>query len=188
VLPFLVNSTIAPRCTGCLPGHDVPGFSPLSSVHLTSNFQSLTSALPNSFPCHTSEKLPPKSNHCHTSENPLPQVLSLPHLQDPPGGLLSFPRASSGLPWCSASGLPPAARGPAACGDSSLRPAWRSVRWRHGAKAAPSHRTPKWLRLAKLVFRFRSDTRGFAKELHEAVALGFSRTLLEKVSKRVEHP
>ncbi len=41
-----------------------------------------------SFGCHRSEKMPAKSNHCHTSENPLPQVLCLPHLQDPPGGVL----------------------------------------------------------------------------------------------------
>src|SRR6266849_7779211 len=38
--------------------------------------------------------------------------------------------------------------------------------------------------LAKLVFRFWRDARGVAKEFHEAVALGFSRTLLEKVSSR----
>jgi len=39
-----------------------------------------------------------------------------------------------------------------------------------------------------LVFRFRGDARGVAKEFHEAVALGFSGTLLEKVSRRVAHP
>src|SRR6266699_3382808 len=38
--------------------------------------------------------------------------------------------------------------------------------------------------LAKLVFRFRDDARGVAKEFHEAVALGFSRTLLEKIRGR----
>jgi hypothetical protein len=41
--------------------------------------------------------------------------------------------------------------------------------------------------LAKLVFRFRSDARGVAKEFHETVALGFSGTLLEKVSSRFNH-
>ena len=39
-------------------------------------------------------------------------------------------------------------------------------------------------RLAKLIFRFWGDARGVAKEFHEAAALGFSRTLLEKVSSR----
>src|SRR5690348_8611334 len=38
--------------------------------------------------------------------------------------------------------------------------------------------------LTKLVFRFRGDTRGVAKEFHKAVAFGFSRALLEKVSSR----
>ncbi len=38
----------------------------------------------NSFICHTSEKLPPKSNHCHTSKNTPPQILCLPHLRPPP--------------------------------------------------------------------------------------------------------
>jgi hypothetical protein len=32
-----------------------------------------------------------------------------------------------------------------------------------------------------LVFRFRSDARGVAREFHEAVALGFSGALLEEV-------
>src|SRR5260370_41278642 len=53
-----------------------------------------------------------------------------------------------------------------------------------GRKAAASRRTPKWPRLAKLVFRFWGDTRCVSEEFHEAVALGFSRTLLEKVSSR----
>ena len=37
--------------------------------------------------CHRSGKSPAKSNHCHTSKNPLLQVLCLPHLGDPPGGV-----------------------------------------------------------------------------------------------------
>src|SRR5258708_7148681 len=41
----------------CRPPHFVSG--------LTAIFYAL---LPNPFPCHTSEKLPPKSNHCHTSK------------------------------------------------------------------------------------------------------------------------
>ena len=44
--------------------------------------------------------------------------------------------------------------------------------------------TVRAARLAKLVFRFWGDARCVAKEFHEAVALGFSRTLLEKVSSR----
>lgn len=44
--------------------------------------------------------------------------------------------------------------------------------------------TARAARLAKLVFRFWGDARGVAKEFHETVALGFSRTLLEKVSSR----
>src|SRR5258707_3516730 len=36
--------------------------------------------------------------------------------------------------------------------------------------------------LAELVFWFRGDARGVAKEFHEAVALGFSGTLFEEVS------
>src|ERR1700682_900544 len=40
------------------------------------------------------------------------------------------------------------------------------------------------LALAELVFRFRGDARGVAKESHEAVALGFPGALLEKVSSR----
>ena len=44
--------------------------------------------------------------------------------------------------------------------------------------------TTRAARLAKLVFRFWGDARCVAKEFHEAVALGFSRALLEKVSSR----
>src|SRR5438067_3007732 len=40
-----------------------------------------------SFICHTSEETTHKSFPCHTSKNPLPQVLCLPHIQDPPGPL-----------------------------------------------------------------------------------------------------
>jgi hypothetical protein len=47
---------------------------------------------PNFFPCHTSEKSPAKSNHCHRSQNPLPQVLCLPHIQDPPRGVPPGPK------------------------------------------------------------------------------------------------
>ncbi len=47
-----------------------------------------SSAIP--FVCHRSEETPAKSNACHTSENPLPQVLCLPHLQDPPGVWSAF--------------------------------------------------------------------------------------------------
>src|SRR5260370_22228174 len=41
--------------------------------------------------------------------------------------------------------------------------------------------TTRATRLAELVFRFRSDARGVAKESHEAAAFGLSGTLLEKV-------
>src|SRR5437763_9613209 len=44
--------------------------------------------------------------------------------------------------------------------------------------------TTRAARLAKLVFRFWGDARCVAKEFHEAVVLGFSRALLEKVSSR----
>ena len=37
--------------------------------------------------CHRSAKSPPKSFPCHTSKNALPQVLCLPHIQDPPPGV-----------------------------------------------------------------------------------------------------
>src|SRR5437016_11213790 len=39
--------------------------------------------------CHRSEEFVRKSFACHTSENGLPQVLYLPHLRDPPGGIPS---------------------------------------------------------------------------------------------------
>ena len=45
------------------------------------------SPVTNSFICHRSEETPCKSFPCHTSKNPLPQVLCLPHIQDPPGPL-----------------------------------------------------------------------------------------------------
>jgi len=45
------------------------------------------SPVTNSFICHTSEETTHKSFPCHTSKNPLPQVLCLPHIQDPPGPL-----------------------------------------------------------------------------------------------------
>ena len=44
------------------------------------------SLVTNSFICHTSEETAHKSFACHTSKNPLPQVLCLPHIQDPPPG------------------------------------------------------------------------------------------------------
>jgi len=44
------------------------------------------SLVTNSFICHTSEETAHKSFACHTSKNPLPQVLCLPHIQDPPRG------------------------------------------------------------------------------------------------------
>ena len=43
------------------------------------------SPVTNSFICHRSEETPCKSFPCHTSKTPLPQVLCLPHIQDPPG-------------------------------------------------------------------------------------------------------
>src|SRR5207244_1302402 len=42
---------------------------------------------PNPFICHTCRKSPRKPNHCHRSETALPQLLSLPHIQDPLGVL-----------------------------------------------------------------------------------------------------
>src|SRR5689334_18773839 len=70
---------------------------------------------------------------------------------------------------------------------------WREERARHavplhGRKKSggkPPHSKVAWL--AKLVFRLWGDARGVAKEFHETVALGFSRTLLEKVSSRLNH-
>ena len=41
---------------------------------------------PKPFSCHTCRKSPRKPNHCHRSDIALPQVLSLPHIQDSPGG------------------------------------------------------------------------------------------------------
>ena len=41
---------------------------------------------PKPFICHTCRKSPCKPNHCHRSDIALPQVLSLPHIQDSPGG------------------------------------------------------------------------------------------------------
>ena len=55
------------------------------------------------FSCHTSEKSPTKSNHCHTSEKPLPQVLCLPHIQEPPGGCFAVLFLFPFLPACSVS-------------------------------------------------------------------------------------
>src|SRR5260370_42463680 len=90
-----VNSRLHQRKRG-------PHSSPLASLISTFNFQSkiptrsglssfFTSTFQlsslNSFPCRTSEELPANSNHCHTSKNPFPQVLCLPHIQDPPGAL-----------------------------------------------------------------------------------------------------
>ena len=43
---------------------------------------------PNPFICHTCRKSPRKPNHCHRSNFALSQLLSLPHIQDPPGGAL----------------------------------------------------------------------------------------------------
>src|SRR6266567_9260717 len=94
-----VNSRLHQRKRG-------PHSSPLASLISTFNFQSkiptrsglstfFTSTFQlsslNSFPCHTSEESPANSNHCHTPKNPFPQVLCLPHIQDPPGCPLPFP-------------------------------------------------------------------------------------------------
>src|SRR6266581_4146930 len=84
--------------------------------------------------------------------------------------------------------------------DSRREPEWPLLRLPRGALAASlggsfaghysryanwaalyAGATTRAARLAELVFRFRRDARGVAKEFHEAVALGCSRTLLEKV-------
>ena len=93
---FLFFSRIAghgARLTGRLLPRPIPNVQRANALHFASLLPCLLSSLlryfavpPNSFPCHRSEKSPANSKYCHTSENPLPQVLCLPHIQDPPGG------------------------------------------------------------------------------------------------------
>src|SRR5713226_4987239 len=93
---FLFVSRIAghgARITGRLLPRPIPNVQRANALHFASLLPYLVSSLlrffvvpPISFPCHTSEKSAHKSKYCHTSENPLPQVLCLPHIQDPPGG------------------------------------------------------------------------------------------------------
>src|SRR5438270_533113 len=80
---------------------------------------------PNPFTCHTSGKSARKSNHCHTSKKLLPQLLCLPHIRDPPGGLSpSNVRTNPRSRAVAESGLYPrsALPGAAAGGDSCIFP------------------------------------------------------------------
>ena len=61
-----------------------------SQTFKRANVQTFQRSSPKSFVCHTSEETLAKSNACHTSENSLPQVLCLPHLQDPRGVWSTF--------------------------------------------------------------------------------------------------
>ncbi len=85
--PIEILASRAPRRDLLTRGFCLPHAHLLSSLatrHLfTPSFEGPLTTVPKSFPCHRSEKFARNSFVCHTSEKPLPQVQSLPHIQDP---------------------------------------------------------------------------------------------------------
>ena len=80
---------------------------------------------PNPFICHTCRKSPRKPNHCHRSETALPQLLSLPHIQDPLGVLYvaqPFPFPEESVKKPGGTGTPACPRLLSSTNSASARP------------------------------------------------------------------